>query len=222
MPIVRREAAETASDNTPVYRISFVSRSHQILRMGYDRLDAPKLSRHGEEEITGELTRSMQEALQDRRAPRWAKNFWAVEETRVHEETRLGKNRLRIDIEIIRSQAGPRPRFRFEAKRLHDVTSRREYLGDDGMGCFLDGRYAGEDSIAGMLGYVQANTVVSHATALKQALKADAEKYATLDDDQWIPTKFIKAFASYRTSHSRTKGLPDIILQHTLLDFCQH
>ena len=75
MPIIRREVADTVSENSPVYRTSLVSRSHQILKMGYDRMNPRQFSRHEEEDITGELTRSMQEALEDRTAPRWAKNF---------------------------------------------------------------------------------------------------------------------------------------------------
>ena len=124
MAISPPEVTTTASDNTPVYRASFATRSHQILEMGYDRLHAPSYSKSEEDDITGELIRAMHEALEDHTAPPWAKYFWAVEEVRVHETARHGKRRRRIDIEIIQVQAGPRPRFRYEAKRLHDSSSR--------------------------------------------------------------------------------------------------
>ena len=106
----------------------------------------------------------MQDALEDLEAPVWTKNFWAVEETRVNDGEREGKYRRRIDIEIIEHRRGPRPRFRFEAKRLRDSDSRREYLGHDGLGCFLDGRYAASDPDAGMLGYVQEGKAADHVS----------------------------------------------------------
>ena len=70
-----------------------------------------------------------------------------------------------------------------------------------------------------MLGYVQADTVSSHAVALESTLKAGADKYCTCDEDQWILARFTKAFATYRTSHTRTKGLSVIVVLHTFLDF---
>ncbi|MCE9526864.1 MAG: hypothetical protein K8R36_12505 [Planctomycetales bacterium] len=176
MPIARKQTVDTGSGNKPIYRTSFVRHSHEILKMGYDLLDSPTYSGHEEEDITGELVRSMRVALQSRKAPKWAKNFWAFEETRVNDPTRLGKRRLRIDIEILKSQEGPRPLFRFEAKRLRDTASRREYLGKEGLGCFLDGRYAKEDDTAGMLGYVQADTISSHAKKLDSAMAKKPKK----------------------------------------------
>lgn len=220
MPIARETTSSANSGNKPIYQTSFVRRSHEVLKMGYDRLDPPKYVGHDEEDITGELVRSMQDALQDRSAPKWAKNFWAVEETRVHDPTRLGKRRRRIDIEILKSQQGPRPRFRFEAKRLQDTASRRDYLGDDGLGCFLDGRYAREDDTAGMLGYVQADSIKFHAEEIEKAMARDLEAYAVEADGQWKVCKIVGSLASFETKHHRTGSLPTITLLHTLLSFC--
>lgn len=188
--------------------------------MGYDRLNSPTYFRHQEEDITGELVRSMQEALEDRAAPSWAKNFSAAEETRVNDPTRLGKRRRRIDIEIVKSQVGRRPRFRFESKRLNDAASRRDYLGEDGLGCFLDGRYAKEDGVAGMLGYVQADSIESHAQALEEAIVADLNNYGVREDGQWRPCRIVGDLTSFQTVHNRRGGLPAISLLHTLLRFC--
>ena len=142
------------------------------------------------------------------------------EETRVHDPTRLGKRRCRIDIEILKSQEGPRPRFRFEAKRLHDTTSRHDYLGDDGLGCFLDGRYAKEDDIAGMLGYVQADSIDSHAQSLEQAMAKDPTRYALRTDGHWKACQIVRDLTSFQTDHDRVGALPAITLLHTLLSFC--
>jgi len=175
MGLARWELRRTRSDNRPDYEPSFVRRAHDVLSMGYARLHGPSFVRHEEEQITGELTRAMQAAVQDPDAPRWAKHFWPSEETRVHEPGRLGKHRRRIDIEIMQHGLTRRPRFRFEAKRLHDSASRREYFGDGGLGCFLDGTYAKDDQTAGMLGYVQEGSVAGQAGAMADALKVHSQ-----------------------------------------------
>lgn len=137
--------------------------------MGYDRMESSKFASSEEEDITGQLTNSMQEALQSDSAPRWCSNFWANDEVRVNDSSRLGKSRLRLDIEIVQHQRGRRPKLRFEAKRLIGNDGAREYLGPKGLGCFLDGGYAKEDSIVGMLGYIQNGTTDSHATSIWRA-----------------------------------------------------
>ena len=115
MGFARRRQPRPQSHNKPEFQTSFVTHTHCLVRMGYERLDVRSFADRQEEEITGELTRAMQSALQDPRSPRWAKNFWVHEETRVHGHGRLGKRRFRIDIEIMRHGLAERPRFRFEA-----------------------------------------------------------------------------------------------------------
>jgi len=220
MPIARETTDETRSGNKPIYRTSFVRHSHEILKMGYNQLAPTTYMWHEEEDITGELVRSMQDALQRRSAPKWTRNFWAVEETRVHDPTRLGKRRVRLDIEIVKSQQGPRPRFRFEAKRLNDAASRREYLGNDGLGCFLDGRYAKEDDVAGMLGYVQAAAISFHAEKLEEAIARKREAYSVEAGGEWKTCQLVKDLSSFETRHRRKGKLPVITLLHTLLSFC--
>jgi hypothetical protein len=220
MGLQRRERFENESSNKPDYEESFIRRSHSILKMGYARLDAPSFADHEEEDITGELTRAMQEAVQDTTAPRWAKHFWPVEETRVHESGRLGKRRRRIDIEILQHGIVPRRRFRFEAKRLGDAASRRSYLGEDGLGCFLDGRYAKEDSIAGMLGYVQQDSVEGQARRLAETLETAPENYALVPGGQWRKVPIVRELSTFRSIHSRRRALEPITLLHTFLLFC--
>ena len=219
MGFARRQQPCPKSRNKPAYQTSFVTRSHSILWMGYERLDARSFAGSQEEDITGELTRALQCALQDPRSPRWAKNFWAQEETRVHGHERLGKRRFRIDIQIMQHGIARRPRFRFEAKRLHDTSSRSEYLGNDGLGCYLDGRYADDDEIAGMLGYVQQGTVKAHAESLAEALKANPETYRVTERGQWTEFQVVKTLLTFRSIHKRLRSLPRIVLLHTLLSF---
>jgi len=220
MGLARREYLQTRSANKPDYAESFINRSHHILSMGYARMDAPSFAKHEEEDITGELTRAMQEGVQDHSAPRWAKHFWPSEETRIHDEERLGKRRRRIDIEIMQHGVSPRRRFRFEAKRLHDSASHRDYLGEDGLGCFLDGRYAREDEIAGMLGYIQEGSIPARRDSLADALRADPEKCAVAKGGEWTKASVVEDLSTFRSVHKRTHPLPPITLLHTLLLFC--
>lgn len=219
MPITPKEPHDSASNNKAPYRTSLVNRSHQILKLGYDLLDPASLRASEEEAITGRLTKAMQNALEDLDAPLWAKNFWAAEETRVNESDREGKRRLRIDIEVIEHRRGPRPRFRFEAKRLRDPDSRREYLGHDGLGCFLDGRYAAGDPDAGMLGYVQEGKAADHVTAISDSLLKDPTRFSVTQGGGWREHRLVTGLQTYASSHQRTGGLPGILILHTLLDF---
>ncbi len=219
MPITPQEPDDSASDNKAHYRTSLVNRSHQVLKMGYDLLDPASLAASEEEAITGRLTKAMQDALENLEAPLWAKNFWAVEETRVNDSEREGKRRLRIDIEVIEHRRGPRPRFRFEAKRLRNSASRREYLGHDGLGCFLDGRYAASDPDAGMLGYVQEGKVTDHVAELCDSLLHDPSRFRVAQDGGWKEHRLVKGLQTYASSHQRTGGLPGILIFHTLLNF---
>jgi len=89
----RRTPPPSTPRSRPEYQRSFITRVHQVLSMGYERLDPRAPAGHEEEDITGELTRAMQTALQDPGSPRWAKNFWTQEEIPVHGQGRLGKRR---------------------------------------------------------------------------------------------------------------------------------
>ncbi len=220
MGFARRRQPRPQSRNKPEFQTSFVTHTHCLVRMGYERLDVRSFADRQEEEITGELTRAMQSALQDPRSPRWAKNFWVHEETRVHGHGRLGKRRFRIDIEIMRHGLAERPRFRFEAKRLHDASSRSAYLGNDGLGCYLDGRYASDDEIAGMLGYVQEGTVAAYGESLAAALKADREAYRVTERGEWTEFQVVKMLSTFRSIHKRSRPLPDIVVLHSLLLLC--
>jgi hypothetical protein len=219
MPIIPQDSDTVESDNSVPYRTSFVNHSHQVLKMGYDRVDLASLATSEEETITGRLTKAMQDALEDSNAPAWATNFWAVEEVRVNDGDREGKRRLRIDIEMLHLVRGKKPRFRFEAKRLRDSDSRRDYLGHDGLGCFLDGRYAATDIDAGMLGYVQEGTDADHAIAISAAILKDPIRFKVAQHGGWEECCLVTGLQTYASWHQRLSGLPDIQIFHTLLTF---
>jgi hypothetical protein len=162
----------------------------------------------------------MQAALQDARAPKWAKNFWATEEGRLNAPGRKGKNRLRIDIEVMQHTRGARPSLQFEAKRLGPRSSHLRYLGKKGLACFLDGRYAAGSEVAGMLGYVQAGTIEDHANTLERALEKHSDKYLVRGGGKWVAFVIIAGLATYRTIHQRSGSLAPIMVFHSLLACC--
>lgn len=220
MSLTTSPAADDNPGNRTEYRASFITRIHTVLGMGYARLDASIYAHLDEEEITGELTRAMQDAVQDRASPTWTKHFWVHEEVRVHAKDRKGKRRVRVDIEIMQHGLSPRPHFRFEAKRLIDGRSRRTYLGREGLGCLLDGRYAREDRYAGMLGYVQAGSGSDHANRLASILLRMPGKYSVAEEGHWIGAQVVADLSTYRSIHRRPEGLPEIVVLHTFLVFC--
>jgi hypothetical protein len=220
MSVSSQTSPGSQSSNRPFFVDSFVRKAHTVVKLAYDRLDAPKLSTYEEEEITGELTREMQAALEDGNAPRWCRNFWAYEELRVSDDDRFSKDRKRIDIEVIKHQSGKRPKLRFEAKRLTRKHTVGTYLGKTGLGCFLDGSYASEDSIVGMLGYIQDRDVATYSAAIEADLNKSRAKYAFDATENWRVEKIIKGLDTFRSRHQRQKRLPPVDVIHTLLVFC--
>lgn len=94
--------------------------------------------------ITGLLVGAIDAFLDDPAAPSWTHRFFVQDERHVNSYGRVGKRRLRVDIEVVSSNSRPRSRFQIEAKRLRKPkqASLKAYLGADGLGSFLSRRYA--------------------------------------------------------------------------------
>ena len=138
------------------YRLSFVRAVHRLLAAGYARLTKPAaLASKEETEITGLLVDGMRDAIEGPQRLAWASRYAVHDDRPISQTDRQGRSRARIDIEVERTMPGPHPRFQFEAKRLHRGDSVSEYVGDNGLGAFLDGTYASSCAAAGMLAYVQ-------------------------------------------------------------------
>jgi len=177
------------------YLPSFVSHAHQLLKLGYDGLNPAEFATEREETITGSLTAAMKSVLRSRTAPEWTADLTVQDEVHVEDGIRRGKRRLRIDIEFEQVRRGPRPIFQFEAKRLRSAASLSAYLGSGGLGCFVDGRYAKDQDMAGMLGYIHAGTVEQRAVQL--ASKLDKHP-STLTTGRWPPARSFRPFRPTR------------------------
>ena len=205
---------------TAVYQEAFVRRCHELLAMGYARLDAASFRSEEETVITGELGLAITEMLESADAPPWAQHFAASEEQPVNAPGRSGKRRRRVDIEVIKTQRGRRPRMQFEAKRLHDSGSVSEYLGADGLGLFLAGEYAAAHPDAGMLGYVQMGGSADWADKIGSRLNGDCGRYKVTGGGAFRQHHLTPLLEStYRSQHNRRSTGNPITIFHTFLRF---
>lgn len=208
------DLAERALGQAPgdaaVYRRKFVTTVCEVLARGFARLDAASLATKEETAVTGLLVDQMRGLIESRDCPEGAGNFSIHDDRPESSGGEEGKSRPRVDIVVERAVPGPRPRFHFEAKRLNSSGSVADYLGDDGLGCFLSGKYARCDPDAGMLGYVQTDKPADWAGKISR--KLDRERSAHQLDAVgpiWHAETLVPSLKhSYRTTHTgRGRGM---------------
>ena len=196
MPIERGFQAYTStSDDRHEYLSVFRRQVFELLRRGYERLDSPDFHDSEEEDITGELIREIRNVTEDRSGPSWVSYYAIHDDPRINAPGRLGKRRLKLDIEFERTGAGKNPRYPFEAKRLSSHTHKMDkYLGTDGLRQFLSGNYASEVDEAGMLGYVQSETPSDWARKAHDTFVKNAEMLHLCFDGNWKPVDNLAKF----------------------------
>ena len=200
-----------------IYIIELREHALVLIWLGYQRMQQADFSTAEEDDITGELTRNMDELLQEEDAPPWVEHYTVKEQIRSHTPEKLGKRRPIVDVEFERHKRGIRPRLRFEAKRLGRGVGVRDYLGSEGLGAFLDCYYSRTHSEAGMLGYVQSGT--EQEWAAKIARKLISARHRLITGGAWKPLRIIGGPPHvYRTMHL-DKGNIDIAILHVLLLF---
>lgn len=209
------------SGNRRVYRAAVRGHVHALIAMGYERLEPADFVNSEEPDITGALVDAMHDAIQDRDAPDWVDHYALPKDDRpLSVAGRRGKRRFRVDIEFERVRHGPRPLFRFEAKRLGARHPVCDYLGEDGMGCFLTGRYPVTDDEAGMLGYVQSDDEQAWAERIERRLHTNNSAYSIRSDGAWCRVRVVSGLShTYRTRHDRKSPLPPVTIRHVLLRF---
>ena len=203
------------------YEISFREDAHQLLAWGYQAARHLITSSQEETDITGFIAESIQAKLNSADIDERFNRYGLKEDNPVASERRTGKRRLRLDITIESSQRPRhllRPQYIFEAKRLCRPNQMLgNYLGDEGLLRFLQGRYAAECPEVAMVGYVQTETISHWATALGTRFDKDPanrfcliEKYSQVSviphlTDEWV------------SGHSRESQLP-VTIFHIFLD----
>ncbi len=202
------------------YRAAFIRKGFEILARGHQRMTPCDFAASEEPVITGELVRKMKEVIEEPGAPSWMAHFDVADDPPVNDGNRLGKKRRRIDIELVHTQRGEKPRIHFEAKRLSEASSVGKYLGADGLGLFLKGEYGARQNDGGMIGYIQAKEAAHWIAKIRAALDASRAKYRLSKGNTLSPAKIIPAVPDMQVSvHGRKRGMPPISMYHALLRF---
>lgn len=209
------------SGNTDELRRVFIRRVHQLLKLGYDRMNAAQFRAAEEPDISGELVRAMEQVHDDPKSEAWVSRFSIHDDSPVHDPVRKGTRRHRVDIRLDSLEQRPRQRFFFEAKRLDDKHPVGVYLGRTGLGCFLQGDYARDEEAAGMLGYVQSKTLSYWAEKIAAAIAKRPSSFKVVKQNPWRRHKMAACpNHTYRSRHERAKADCSIEIYHTLLAFC--
>ena len=209
-----------ASANQADYSQSFIRQVHELLLMGYGRL-APADHTHEEEPaISGRLVEAMNAILDSPTCPRPFHLLSVHDDPPVSGDGRQGKARRTVDIRIDSLRTRPRARFAFEAKRLDARHPVSVYLGNEGLGCFIDGKYAREAPVAGMLGYVQSGTSAAWAQRIRSAMAEARPDVRVVRAQEWSPVTIVPGVdATYVSGHNRPSVGRPIHIYHTLLVF---
>lgn len=219
----RRDTNAKRSTNQGDFQAIFVRRVHQLIEMAYQRMQpVNRFELKKEEDISGELARHVDDLLDDLNFP-WMRFFSLAPERHVDEphkpeaQRRYGKHRKRLDFRFTCRQRKPVQRFIFEAKSLRQ-SGAGQLLDEDGLGRILCGHYAREDSVAGLLGYVQIATVAEHSTALSEELRQKTDQYGITEEGHWTVVRFRNGPANtFRTTHRRPKLEPVKVFTTLLL-----
>ena len=150
--------ARPSEQQQSLYRLAFVKNCFVLVVRAYGAMDSRSLKTAEEPHITDELVRSARTLIESDEAELWMEPMEVLDDPPQALAGRYGKKRPRIDIEIVRTGRGRRPRFHIEAKRLYRPDSVNEYFGPRGLQMFIHGEYAGAWPSVGMLGYVQSDT----------------------------------------------------------------
>jgi hypothetical protein len=203
-----------------VYILELREHALVLIWLGYQRMQQTDFSTAEEDDITGELTRHMDEITQAEDAPLWAERYTVQEQIRSHTPDRLGKSRPIVDVQFERHKRGIRPRLQFEAKRLGRGVGVGDYLGSEGLGAFLDCYYSRTHNEAGMLAYIQNGAEQEWAEKLAGALTSS--RHRIVPGGGWEHLTIIDAPPhTYRTVHT-DKEDTRLLMLHVLSQFSRH
>ena len=209
----------SSSANSVFLRSVFLRRVHELVLLGYDRMNASTYATEQEPVITGDLVNAIDSVLSERIEP-WMSMFSVHDDPAINDGKRKGKRRQRVDLRLDSGEFSPRARFQFECKRLGKRHTSKVYLGPEGLGCFLRGDYAKDDDQAGMIGYVQSGNLGDWGMRIEKELMKTPDIYAMVPKTTFaagVPRS--TASLSYHSQHHRaTLGRP-IVIDHVLLSF---
>jgi hypothetical protein len=141
--------------------------------------------------------------------------FWSTEgvENEVDFDTGAILDERRTDILYAWNDEHQAMRLVFEFKKLdHRGTSRKKYLGEDGLLRFVTGPYSREQPVAAMVGILTAphgDVVPPLQKALQHPAMASAAQLCRRDDGEVLhrPSGLFPDFAEFDTEHLRSASL---------------
>lgn len=211
-------------DYIDVYHSEFRNHVHQLLIWGYKDARKRIKSQHDETDITGFIAEAIDAKLDAPDSPLWCNQCFLKEDPPVPSGDRTGRRRGRPDLIFGLVTKRPRLKYFFESKRLRKQSTHREsyYLGEEGLQRFLHGYYAKECSEAGMLGYVQCDTVDEWSSRLKTAINDDAANENKLLLKPPLRNVYIlrEITNEWVSEHNRENRENSISIHHILLDCC--
>jgi hypothetical protein len=197
----------TAHSPSTIYRETFRCRCFQLIHTGYSRLEPAALHDAEEPAVTGELVCAIQGAMDCADALEWYSQFAVHDNPPLNVSGKQGKNRPQADMEFEHTSSRPRFRYRIEAKWVGEhktsLGSAKGYLGDEGIGCFLSGKYPADNQQAGMLAYVHSDDEVTWAEKIQAGIEAKKRPLRIKDHHNkvWEKDKIQEPFHAYISEH---------------------
>jgi hypothetical protein len=193
----------------------------QILRLVVDTWDSFSRPTNGEDEpkINNRFAHALQGEGRRRRAPfRVMPHVKDVE----HLDSATGRGFVEIDVCIFHNYE-PRCYFGIEAKKLNTTGSGEkwesnagEYAGKDGMGCFVDGRYASYQCEGAMVGYVMDGDCARAKTSISEHIDKRAESLRVPMPCPLHPARHLPDYPhAFETRHGLNRG--EFTIYHVLL-----
>jgi hypothetical protein len=156
------------------YDYGFRRDAHQLLAWGYQDVLPQIHCNLREEEITGIIVEAIEKRLDDPSTPEKFDRYSIDEEKPISVEGRKGKKRRRLDLVVVSGHSRPRPKYIFEAKRLRkNGYPISEYVGKDGLQCYIKEIYASKYPEAAMVGYIQSDAATYWENELKRRFNHD-------------------------------------------------
>ena len=193
--------------------------AHTLIYWGYKgALSRIKNDSHQETTLTGYISESIINRLRAFDCPVWCEDFTVKENPPVQRDGCEGRRRPMPDL-IIEGTITGRPEYIFEAKRLKKTDfGIDKYLGSDGLGCFINGKYASRYDEAAMLGYIQSDFPGYWLTEIQDRI---LQKKSDLSlSSLWQKVEIIAELPDEWPSEHAREGIErPIFVYHILLDF---
>jgi hypothetical protein len=227
--VASRDAhAADHSSNRDAYRATFLGHVHRLLQLGYESLTPPAFTSAEEDDITGELCKHMKVLTEEQSTELWMSRYSVHDQDPVNDvvnpetgKVRRGKRRPKLDIRLVSKSRVPNTRFCIEAKRLYRSGSLKEYTDDEGLGAFVSEYYAKGDDAAGMLGYVQSDSVAEWLGKLEKSLAQEISLEKGSRGEVWTLSRFPKGPPNtYQSLHRRSGSGRKLDVFHVFFSFC--